>query len=267
VSHKYSLILALLLALSVGCDDDSKGSKGRDSGGAGGTAGVGGTAGNGGTAGTGGTGGAAGTGGVGATGGQGGTGGIGAAGGEGGGGVFQSQKSNVRFKGPYRLQLELSRTLALPIDEVCRELDRYDCIGFVHHISLGGVEAYDANVYDSFEGIAISAPIVMERVALQACNRRYELDNSGTVPPVLFQEVPTTPDGLRLTDVEHPDVEAGIRFVFRRLLLREASVDEVAALRQLYRDIEGHADSTAPLAEWAKLGCMTLLTSVEFLFY
>jgi len=289
------LTLALALGAFVGCEEgpavtNSSSGGGAGSGGSGGSGAVGGqgaggagaTAGSGGVGASGGAGGAGGAGanggmagaggagGVGGMAGAGGAGGIGGAGGAGGmggaSGLFKSQNLRVRFKGPYRLQLDLARLLELPQDEVCREMGLFDCTGAIHTISLGGVEAYDANIYRAPEGTSISAPMIVERVALAACGRRLEVDRDG--PPdsvVLFELTGRARD--RLEDVDSPETEAAIQRIFRVLLQRDASPDEVAAVRAMYVDVESHADAQSPVNEWSTLTCMSIITSVEFLFY
>ena len=172
----------------------------------------------------------------------------------------------VRFKGPYRLQLDLERLLELPAEEVCRELGLFDCVGVIHGISLGGVEAYNANFYKAPDGTSISAPMIVERIALAACDRRFTLDRQA--PPdavVLFELASLGQD--RLADVSAPEVGGAVQRLFRVLLQRDATADEVAGVRALYQDIERHADARSPASEWGVLTCMSILTSVEYLFY
>ena len=216
----------------------------------------------------GGTGGAGGTGGVGAMGGTGGTGGTGGSAGAGGGrpGVFESQKMRVCFKGAYRLRLDLARLLELPPEEVCRELGVFDCINVVHGISLGGVDAYYANIYKPAEGTSISAPLIVERLALSACIRRFELDQDLAPDAAgLFQLAAT--GGDRLADPDAPAVTEAVQRLFQQLLHRDATADELAGIIGLYRDVESDPDTQSPVRDWSVLSCTALLTSVEYLFY
>jgi hypothetical protein len=265
VSHNYGVFICLCAGLMLGCEEDPGQPQMADigSGGSGGMAGVGG---HGGMAGVGGHGGQGGQGGMAGIGGQGGQGGMAGIGGQ-GGMIFKSQKSNLRFKGPYRLQLELQRITQLPTNEICRELGAFDCVGLVHHIALGGVEAYNSNVYKPFEATAISAPMAVERIALQACSRSRERDISNFPEAVLFRAVPLSPDQLRILDIEGPEAVDHIQNLFRRILLREANTEEIASFQRLYRDIEGDADAQKPAQEWAIASCMILFSSIEFLFY
>jgi hypothetical protein len=127
------------------------------------------------------------------------------------------------------------------------------------------VEAYHANIYKPVEGTSLSAPIIVERVAISACNRRLDLDLQTPDAAVLFGNVPLMAG--RLADVESQAVADTIQRLFRVILQREPSADDTAALRELYRDIEGSAEARVPARDWAVLSCMALMTSTEFLFY
>lgn len=252
---RWGLTLAALCgALLIGCDDPGNA---LDDAGAGGMAGAGGEGGAGGTAGTGGGGGVGGNGGM---------------GGEGGTPAgprtptYESVKNNLRFKRTDRIQLEFARILELPEDQLCAELGIYDCLDRIHRVTLGGVEPYRANIYTAFENTSISAPLVIERVALAACSRRVQLDAANLAEAVIFTDVPVTADG-RLADVEDAAVTAALERLFTRALLRRPTAEDLNDLQQLYRDIEASGESEIPAADFGVLACMITLTSIESLFY
>jgi hypothetical protein len=182
-------------------------------------------------------------------------------------GVFESQNQHIRFKGADRLNGDIANTLAIPPSEVCKELGLFDCVSFVHPISLGGVEAYVANLYEAAEQTSISAPMVVERVGLKACQYRYEQDRVGGVEPHLFPVLELTDDDKRLANVESVEVTEAINGFFKVILRRVPTTDEIADLKSLYNDIAQHPDAVEPAQEWSVLSCFTLLTSVEYLFY
>ncbi len=182
-------------------------------------------------------------------------------------GVFESQNQQIRFKGASRLNGDIAKTLAISPDEVCKEVGRFDCVSFVHPISLGGVEAYVANLYEGSEETTISAPMIVERIGLQACQSRYEQDRIAGADPHLFPRLELTPDSLRLADPESEAVSEAIRDYFKTILRRLPTNEEIADFKSLYQEIEQHPDAQDPAHEWAVLSCFTLLTSVEFLFY
>ena len=182
-------------------------------------------------------------------------------------GVFESQNQYIRFKGATRLNGDIAVTLAIPPDKVCKEIDLFDCVEFVHPISLGGVEAYVANLYEPAEETTISAPMIVERVALKACQYRYERDRVGGVEPHLFPVLELTDDDKRLANVESEHVTESISGFFKVILRRVPTADEIADLKSLYNNIAQHPDAVEPAQEWSVLSCFTLLTSVEYLFY
>lgn len=257
-------LLCLLMACAplVGCDDSPPEVDPADDVGPGGAGGQGAEGGSGGIGGDGGGGGGIGGEGGGGSGGDGGTGGDGGSTGP----IFESRKSNLRFKRTDRIQLEFARILELPVDQLCAELGRYDCLDRIHRVTLGGVEPYNANIYDAFESTSISAPLIVERVALAACGRRVDLDGANLAEAVIWRDVPLTLD-LRVRDIEDPAVTAALERLFTRAFLRPPSDEDLAELRQLYRDIEASGESAAPARDWGILACMITLTSVESLFY
>jgi len=182
-------------------------------------------------------------------------------------GVFASQRQQIRFKGAHRLKAEIANTLAIAPNEVCNELERFDCISLVHPISLGGVEPYVSNLYEATEDTTISAPMIVERIGLQACYRRYEMDSVAGAEPHLFVSLPTEETGLRLMDVDAPEVEAVITHYFQTILRRSPTAEELNDFKTLYTRIETHPDTSHPVAEWSQMSCFALLTSIEFLFY
>ncbi len=179
-------------------------------------------------------------------------------------GRFEATRANLRFKGAARIREDFARVLQLPTDALCSELGRYDCIDDIHQISLGGVEPYRANIFVPFPGVAVGAPLAVERVALAACGERVRRDLATPASAVFFGRLPI--EGGALTSVDAPEVDAALTRLFREALLREPSREDLAVLKGLYADTvaEGGAD---PAQTWAQLACLSVLTMTESLLF
>ena len=207
----------------------------------------------------------------GAAGGQGGGGGGGAGGGEGGAGggapieQLGSRHPRARFKRADRIELDFARALSLQPNQLCTELSFSHCFD-VHGIALGGVEAYNANIYEPFENTSIAAPMVVERIATFACSRRIFLDVSDRPASVIWGDVPTEGARVTVTDIESPEAVEAITTMFTRGLQRRPTAAEIDGAQAMYREIEA-SDSDQPALHWAQGLCVAVLTSVESLFY
>lgn len=252
-------MLGLAACLALGCDDGGGADPVDDM-----TVGEGGAGGQGGGAG----GQDAGLGGAGGgEGGQGGGAGGGAGGAGGGAPVEQlgSRHPRARFKRADRIQLDFARALSLEPNQLCTELTFSQCFD-VHGIALGGVEAYDANIYEPFENTSIAAPMVVERIATFACTRRIFLDVQDRASSQIWGDVPTQGARVVVTDIEGPEAVEAITAMFTRGLQRRPTAAEIAGAQAMYREIEA-SDSDQPALHWAQGLCVAVLTSVEALFY
>ncbi len=202
-------------------------------------------------------------------GGDGGGGGSSATGGGGGttdldGGFAKSSKPRVRFKGNERFAIDVAVGLALPIDEVCKELGQYDCAFVVHGVALGGVEPYGVGLYEPPGVTGATTPLAVERVVESACSRRLLLDINQPVTAQVYKSVPLS--GGKLANIDGPEVGDVITELSRRAWLRDPTDAEVAELRQLARDIEAaHPDDAA--LQWGLAACFVTFTSAEAVFY
>ena len=161
---------------------------------------------------------------------------------------------------------DIARTLDIPADEVCKELGLFDCISFVHPISLGGVEAYVSNLYEPAEQTSISAPMIVERVALSSCAFRFQRDREADQPH-LFLPLALTEDAQRVAEIESSEAVRALERMYQVILKRNPTSEELSSLKALYRAIEEHDDAVEPYREWSVLACFSLMTSVEVLFY
>lgn len=193
--------------------------------------------------------------------------GPGGAGGDGGSPApanFEATRANLRFKGAARLREDFARILRLPTDALCTELGRFDCVDEIHQISLGGVEPYRANIFVPFPGVAVGAPLAVERVALSACGERVRRDFESPETAVFFGRLPL--EGGALTTVDSPAVDAALTRLFHEALLREPTREDLTVLKGLYADTVAEGVDT-PARTWAQLVCLSVLTTTEALLF
>jgi hypothetical protein len=176
----------------------------------------------------------------------------------------ESTKRRVQFKRQRRLLSDFAAALALAPADVCKELDRYDCVTEVHAIPLGGVEPYQLGLYSPPEVTSKSTPIAVERVALVGCRSRVDLDLATPDEAVVWKGLRLDTDG-KLADPAQPELDASLDALYERFVQREPSAQERAALRALYAELPG--DEPRPGRAWAILACFAVATGVESLFY
>ncbi len=170
--------------------------------------------------------------------------------------LVPSRKARVKFKGGERFARDLAASLELGRDAICKELGQFDCIQ-VHAIALGGVEPYELGIDEPLATAPISAAIAVERVALSACSARIDQDLADPASAVLVSFT-----GAEPTQGEREALAADL---FDRLLRRDATLDEIAALTAFYDEVA--ADSDQPARDWARLSCLSVATMLEALFY
>ncbi len=178
---------------------------------------------------------------------------------------FEATRANLRFKGAARLREEYARILRLPTDALCKELGLYDCVTDIHQIALGGVEPYKANIFVPFPGVAVGAPLAVERLALSACGERVRRDLAAPETAVFFGRLPVDAAGA-LSSTEAPEVDAALTRLFREALLREPSRADLDVVKSLYADVAAEGGE-APARTWATLACTTVLTTTEALLF
>ncbi len=182
-------------------------------------------------------------------------------------GQVASLKANVRFKGVHRIKGDWSKALALPSEDLCRELGQHDCFDFVHTIALGGIDPYESQVYEASDSLAINAPLVVERIALAACGTRYDRDLAAeNDTAVLFQNIELTSTG-GIVDIESEGVRAYINRLYNRALLRMPTEQEHSTLKGFYETLTTIPGAESHARDWGVLTCFMVLTSTENLFY
>ena len=83
----------------------------------------------------------------------------------------ESADPRVKFKDGERFLSDLSASLNLPRESICKELGQYDCYTEAFRIVLGGVEPYSLGIAQPIEQASLTSPIALDRVALRVCTR------------------------------------------------------------------------------------------------
>ena len=174
--------------------------------------------------------------------------------------LAESDKARVSFKRQAQLAADFGRALELAANQICTEVGRYDCFG-VHRIPLGGVEPYTLGINNPIEDTTVTTPPAVERIALNACKNRVDLDLGGT--PVVFHGLGAAGAAI---DENAPVMREMIERLYRRFLQRNPTDVEVEHLRGFYRDVIA-ANEPQPSRAWAIMSCFAVATSVEMLFY
>jgi hypothetical protein len=164
-------------------------------------------------------------------------------------------RADLRLKRWRQLSLDLQGALALTPDQVCKETGLYDCTD-LHAVALGGLSR-DNGVYDAQNRVGVTTSLAMERVVLQACWTRVELDLADT--PVVFTHV-----ALDSSDATETELDAQTTELTRRLLARDPVDDELIAMRDFHATT---LELGGTNAEWAWGACFALGTSTEALLY
>lgn len=176
--------------------------------------------------------------------------------------LVPSRKARVKFKGGQRYATDLAAALEVPRSALCNELGQFDCVETVHRIALGGVDPYVKGVLEPLATSPVTAAIAVDRVALSACAVRVDADFAEPEAAVLFGALAgaepgsTPPEVLKTTAADLVD----------RLLRRDATPDEIAALIELHDTVLAEGVE-APRQVWARLGCFSVATMLEALFY
>ncbi|MCB9523753.1 MAG: hypothetical protein H6702_10320 [Myxococcales bacterium] len=175
--------------------------------------------------------------------------------------IVASDKARVQFKGP-RWANDLAVGLNLPKRELCRELGQADCMDEVHHIALGGVEAYRLGVREALPVAPATAAIAAERIALSACIKRVDQDLADPAEAWIFgplADASGLPDDAALL----PLAQA----LYDKLLRRDATPAEAQALVDFAAEVRADGATQAPARDWAVLTCFAVASSLESLFY
>ena len=176
-----------------------------------------------------------------------------------------SLANSVRFKKQALIKNDLESALGLTSPEICKELGASDCLSEVHHLALGGVDAYKRGVFAGISESMITSPIALERVALAGCSERARRDLKAGENEI-FQGMSLDPAGNVSAEGREASLGAAVTTLFARFLGREPSAYEVGALVDMYEDVAKETSSNQSF-EWARLSCYTVATDLECVFY
>lgn len=166
-----------------------------------------------------------------------------------------SSRNVVQWKRAAAIEADLTRALALSPDELCKELSDKNCIRDVHLVPMGGNEPYVSGLMKpSVEPLA-TTPAVIDRVLLSACSTRADRDASGK--PEVFTKLEFDE---QLPAADDPAIHDTVVTLYRRLLARDPSSDEVKLVASL-------AEDGVKPRDFAALACFTIGSSTEFLFF
>lgn len=179
-------------------------------------------------------------------------------------GAEPSVRADLRMKRWRQISLDLQGALALTEEQICRETGLYDCTD-LHVVSMGGVSV-DNGIYEPVDELGVTSSLAIERVVLQACYNRLELDRAAQAAgeeAVVFKHIALDGDnGSQGSNVDEATNQ--ITELYRRILARDPEPEEVSAL---IRHAAGVSADGGGAAEWALMSCFALATSSEALLY
>lgn len=170
---------------------------------------------------------------------------------------------SLQWKRVAALTADLSIALELPGDALCEELDVVSCRD-VHRVALGGNDPYGAAQYEAVASPLATTPAAVDRLVYTACDNAAARDAAAldaTEAPRVFAALPPTDDAV---DAADPRLDAQIEALYRRLLARDATAEEIAILRELAVDAEG-APRTARQLD--VLACFAIGTTSEMVLF
>ncbi len=173
-----------------------------------------------------------------------------------------SPKALVKLKTALRFRGDVARSLDLQENAVCNELGRFDCAS-LHAVVMGDADPYLSALYQPLDVTSATSPLAYERVATSGCVARVDLDLGGS-SPLIFKDLGVT--GGALADPSSPAVAEAVRTLYRRALSREATEHEVATLTGAYPAVAA-LDPQTPARSWALVSCVSVMTSLENVFY
>jgi hypothetical protein len=170
-----------------------------------------------------------------------------------------SADPRVKFKDGERFLGDLAAALGLPRESVCKELSQYDCYSDAFRIVLGGMEPYGIRAVEPIEQASLTSPIALDRVALRVCSTRVAEDIKDPQKAVLY---------LAPAHVKNPDKKwkkETVARLYDKLLRRDASAEEIAHMMEFYSTVA--AKHAGDAKDWVVLGCFSVASSLESVFY
>ena len=181
---------------------------------------------------------------------------------------FASLDGNVKFKRAQRLRNDLAAGLGLATNELCNELGQYSCTDTVHPVALGEVEPYQQGIYEPPEATGLSAPLVIERIAMAGCITRVDRDltQAPTAGSIFLLDV--AGDGTLVAGAaSEAKARTAIATLYRRVTGRAVEAAEEDRLFAMYGEVAASGQTPAAARDWAVLACFAVASSTESIFY
>ena len=171
-----------------------------------------------------------------------------------------STDPRIKFKPGEIYMADLADGLAIPREEICKELGKHDCFDVAFRIVMGGVDPYDMRILTPLTNASLASPIALDRVALHACTLRVTRDTETPASAVLFK--PAGSASKSWTDKTATTI-------YDRILRRAATPAEKAQMASFYQTVaKGRKDPAAAIEkDFVTLGCFAVATSLEATFY
>lgn len=163
---------------------------------------------------------------------------------------------SLEWKRVAAMTTDLEGGLALAEDALCNEVDTVPCRD-VHRVALGGNDPFGAAQYEPVASPLATTPAAVERLVISACENAVARDAEGS--PVVFTELPPS-------DAAADPAALGRQAaaLYRRLLARDATAEELAILAELAVDDAGAPRSAR---EADVLACFAIATTTENLLF
>lgn len=174
--------------------------------------------------------------------------------------VQVSSREALQWKRNAALENDLAAALSLQPDELCNELGQGSCTREIHHIALGGSDPLEVSLYEPLPKPLATTPVVVDRVVLSACARRYDLDAEGDA--VIFGDI------VGLSEAPRPGTPANsdlLVALYHRFLSRDPTEAELESFDALFDTSDGQPPPTP--REFAIGSCFAIGTTTEFLFF
>ncbi len=133
---------------------------------------------------------------------------------------------------------------------------------YIHEVSPRGVHVFALGANAPFAGKfkplaepGLTTPLVLDRVALLACGERVRRDS--TADAVVFRDLDLS---LALVTPETPGLKVMIADLYRRLLAREGTEEEISTIASIT------LETSLSAVEAARLSCFIIATTTEALF-
>ncbi len=179
-----------------------------------------------------------------------------------------SSKARLRWKRVRVVERDLMNAFLLTPELVCAELGAAICYTAIHRVPLGGHEPVVSSMYKGIDAPGATTSISFDRVVLSACGARVDLDTleHTAAPPgefgasILFRHYRLD---APFVSSQSPEVRAQVTDIYRRVLAREPTNDEVRRVALLAEPVDG----VLPTArDFSKMACYAITSTSEFLF-